>query len=82
MFLWCEILKIAGPSYRGKLWYKKWPEEPIYSASSFGKMWANIAKDFIIESAHPNTLLFRYEDLILRGNKISELESFFEFQDR
>jgi Sulfotransferase family len=54
-------------SYRPKTrrpWYFRWPDAPVGSPFSFGRLWDRLAHDFLAADAEvPQATLVRYEDL-------------------
>lgn len=54
-------------SYRPKTrrpWFSRWPEAPVGSPASFGRLWDRLARDFHAAARDmPQATLVRYEDL-------------------
>jgi len=44
-------------------WFSKWPDEPISTPHSFGRLWARITRGFLDARADVEALFVRYEDL-------------------
>ncbi len=44
-------------------WYRKWPEEPIFTAARFGAVWKELTSDFLENHQKVGGLLLRYEEL-------------------
>jgi hypothetical protein len=54
----------AYRSYRQwRDWYHSWPDEPIFTALSFGRCWKHLAGDFVSNHRKVDGLLLRYEEL-------------------
>lgn len=45
-------------------WYFRWPDSPVFTASSFGRIWRMLVDDFVAESHRLDGMLMRYEDLV------------------
>lgn len=44
-------------------WYRKWPEEPAFTATAFGRVWRELAEDYVRNYADVDGMLIRYEQL-------------------
>lgn len=64
----------AWRSYRGKIWYASWPDQPVYTAATFARVWRTLAADFLAEAAASDVLFVRYEDLVQGGEAVAALE--------
>lgn len=54
----------AYRSYRQwRDWYRWWPDEPIFTATSFGKWWRELTEDFVRNHHKVGGLLLPYETL-------------------
>lgn len=54
----------AYRSYRQwRDWYRSWPDEPIFTATSFGKWWRELTEDFVRNHQKVGGLLLPYETL-------------------
>jgi hypothetical protein len=54
----------AYRSYRAWLnWYRRWPDEPIFTAFRFGKCWKELVSDFVQNHQKVGGLLLAYEQL-------------------
>lgn len=47
----------------GAAWYRRWPDEPVATAYSFGRNWAEMIGGFIRGYKDVDGLMVRYEDL-------------------
>jgi len=54
----------AYRSYRQwRDWYRSWPDEPIFTATSFGRWWRELTTDFVRNHQKVGGLLLPYETL-------------------
>jgi sulfotransferase family protein len=54
----------AYRSYRQwRDWYRSWPDEPIFTATSFGKWWKELTADFVRHHEKVGGLLVQYETI-------------------
>jgi Sulfotransferase family len=44
-------------------WYSSWPDEPVFTASSFGRYWKHLTGDFVSNHEKVDGLLLKYEKL-------------------
>lgn len=70
----------AWRSYRGKIWYISWPDQPVYTVATFTRIWHALAADFLAEAAAKDVLLIRYEDLVQGGEAVDALEAHLDVQ--
>lgn len=61
-------------SYRGRIWFWRWPQTTIHSATQFARCWLELANDFIAASRTSGITLVRYEDLLAESGVIQSLE--------
>lgn len=58
---------IQWRSYRPRTrhpWFYRWPETPIGTPVSFGRLWAHLVRDFVMAADElPQATIVRYEDL-------------------
>lgn len=55
----------AFRSYRRWLeWYDRWPDEPVFTVTRFGKMWRNRTNSLLAAAKDIQALVIRFEDLI------------------
>lgn len=64
----------AWLSYKGCVWFERWPERPVYSVSTFARLWQRLAADFVDRAQAPRTALVRYEDLCAGDVSFDRLE--------
>jgi hypothetical protein len=54
----------AFRSYRQwRNWYRRWPDEPVFTAARFGKSWKELTTDFLQHHGKVGGLLLPYEQL-------------------
>jgi hypothetical protein len=54
----------AYRSYRQWLnWYRRWPDDPVFTPASFGKCWQELTQDFVRNHHKVGGLLLAYEQL-------------------
>ncbi|WP_293335475.1 sulfotransferase [Microcoleus sp. CAWBG58] len=70
----------AYASFQGFYWYKKWPNEPVYTPEQFGLHWKNLLQGYIADSHKVNGMLIKYEDLCNENFDFTELENYLELK--
>ncbi len=59
----------AWRSYRSIAdWYYRWPDQPVFTARQFGRLWKMLAEDFQRGCGSLDALVIRYEELISGGS--------------
>lgn len=54
----------AYRSYRRwRDWYRSWPDQPVFTPDSFGRLWSDLTGDFVENHQKVDGLLIRYEEL-------------------
>src|SRR4028118_1588321 len=79
LFLYRNPYNAYG-SYQGFYWYKKWPNEPVYTPEHFGLHWQTLLQGYITDGHKVNGMLVKYEDLCDENFDFSALESFLELK--
>ena len=70
----------AYASYQGFYWYKKWPNEPVYTPEQFGLHWKTLLQGYITDSHKVDGMLIKYEELCDKDFDFSNLENFLELK--
>lgn len=54
----------AYASYRKwARWYRSWPDEPVFTATAFGRLWSELTQDYLRNYGDVDGLLLKYESL-------------------
>jgi hypothetical protein len=65
----------AYASYKSwRSWYRRWPDDQVRTAWTYGGLWAELAEGFLAEAATVGGILVGYEDLVSGGPAIAALE--------
>ncbi|MEG4321423.1 MULTISPECIES: sulfotransferase [unclassified Microcoleus] len=70
----------AYASFQGFYWYKKWPNEPVYTPEQFGLHWKNLLQGYIADSHKVKGMLIKYEDLCNEEFDFPELQNYLELK--
>lgn len=60
-------------------WYLAWPNEPVFTASAFGKLWKRLADDYIRHHEEVDGLLLQYESLH-ESSTVARLSDYLGFE--
>ena len=60
--------------------YEMWPETPVRSPGSFGKLWANLITGFLNDGHKVNGLVIKYEDLCSGSYPVEKIEEYLEIR--
>lgn len=63
IFLYRNPYKAYQSYRRWRSWYRSWPEQPVFTAHTFGSFWRELTADFTANSGKVGGLLIKYEDL-------------------
>ena len=67
----------AYMSYRpARDWYKKWPDQPIFTPTAFARHWVELASGYIEDYQGVDGMLVQYEDLISGRLDVDELQDY------
>lgn len=65
-------------SFQGFYWYKRWPNEPVYTPEQFGSHWKSLLEGYLASSHKVDGILIKYEDLCNENFDFAELENYLE----
>ncbi len=60
----------------GRSWYNIFPDQPVFTPTTFGKHWKSLMEGFLGDGTDFNALLIKYEDLVEGRTALDELESY------
>jgi hypothetical protein len=75
LFLYRDPYRAYGSYRNWRDWYREWPDEPVFTATQFGALWKELARDFLQNHQKTGGLLLRYEDLQTQQSR-SRLEDY------
>ncbi len=58
----------------GRNWYNTWPDKPVFTPTTFGDHWRELATGFLNGKEKIDALVIRYEDLVEGRMPIQEIE--------
>jgi hypothetical protein len=44
--------------------YKRWPDNPVFTARGFGELWKNLMEGFVAHHSAVDGMMIKYEDLV------------------
>jgi hypothetical protein len=54
-------------------WYFRWPDQPVFTAARFGRVWRELTGDFLKNASQVDGFIIRYEDIQVQSPVLSQL---------
>ncbi|MGR6033886.1 MAG: sulfotransferase [Candidatus Nitrosoglobus sp.] len=62
LFLYRNIYS-AYRSYKGRIWYARWPNQPVPNVYTFARFWTRLVQDYLHNAKHVGGILIPFEEL-------------------